>query len=97
MKKLLLFFFSIIAYNSLNAQTITFIDPVFKNKLLESSIDNLIAKNSQGDYFAIDANANNEIETAEALEVIELNINNSSITSLAEIAYFLNLEVLNCG
>ena len=63
MKKLYLLLF-LPFFCSLNAQIITFPDSAFKAKLLESSPNNFIARNLNGDYFSIDSNSNNEIELA---------------------------------
>ncbi len=96
MKKLyLLLFFTLFIFTS-KAQVITFSDAAFKSKLLESSPDNFISRNLNGDYFAIDANANNEIEETEALEVAFLEIDGAAISSLNDITYFTNLVSLNC-
>jgi uncharacterized repeat protein (TIGR01451 family) len=94
-KSTLLLFFVLFVY-SLHGQTITFTDPAFKAKLLASGTDNFIARDLNGDYFSIDANANNEIEIAEAQQVGFLEIENSSISSLDEINNFTNLIFLNC-
>lgn len=96
MKKSYFLLFIVSFVTSLNAQIITFSDPVFKAKLLESSLGNFIARDLNGDYFAIDANSNGEIEAAEALQVGFLQIENSSISSLNEINNFTGLVSLNC-
>ena len=96
MKKTVLLFSLVLFVHSLNAQIISFSDPIFKAKLLESSPSNFIARNLNGDYFSIDANANAQIEIAEALQVGFLEIENSSITSATEIQQFANLILLNC-
>ncbi|WP_035126928.1 DUF7619 domain-containing protein [Flavobacterium aquatile] len=96
MKKCSLFLFFVVFVSVMNGQTITFTDPVFKNKLLESSTTNFIARNLNGDYFSIDSNSNGEVEIAEALQVGFLQIENSSINSLNEINNFSNLITLNC-
>ena len=95
MKKLYLLLF-LPFFCSLNAQIITFPDSAFKAKLLESSPNNFIARNLNGDYFSIDSNSNNEIEFTEALAVAYLEIDNSSISSLNGINNFTNLLLLNC-
>ena len=79
-----------------NAQVITFTDPVFKAKLLESSPGNFIARDLSGDYFSIDSNTNNEIEVSEALSVGYLEIGGYAITSLEGIQNFTNLVYLLC-
>ena len=96
MKKITLLSFFILFVCVLNAQVITFSDPLFKTKLIESSANNFIARDLNGDYFSIDANSNGEIEIAEALQVGFLEIENSTISSLNEINNFTNLISLNC-
>ncbi|HEY0091237.1 MAG TPA: T9SS type A sorting domain-containing protein, partial [Flavobacterium sp.] len=68
----------------------------FKNKLLEASTDNSIAKNLDGTYFKIDSNNDGEIQESEALQVSELNVLSSSIAYFDGIAYFQNLIKLEC-
>ncbi len=96
MKKVFLIFFLVPFVHSIHAQIITFTDPVFKAKLLESSPGSFVARDLSGEYFSIDANSNAEIEISEAMQVGYLEIENSSITSIAEIFQFTNLTFLNC-
>lgn len=96
MKNLFLFLFLIPFALTINGQTITFTDPTFKNKLLDSSSGNFIAQNLSGDYFMIDANSNNEIEESEALQVSALDVNSSSISSLGGVSFFTNLTTIYC-
>ncbi len=70
MRQYLLFF--ILITTSVNSQNIIFSDPVFKAKLLESSISNTIAKDINGNNIKIDVNSDNEIEQSEALAVYRL-------------------------
>lgn len=56
------------------AQIINFSDANFKAKLLSSSPSNTIAKDLSGNYFAIDANADGEIQQTEADAVGELQV-----------------------
>ncbi|MBF6607728.1 MAG: leucine-rich repeat domain-containing protein, partial [Flavobacterium sp.] len=86
----------ICAIYSTTAQTISFADPNFKAKLLQSSTSNNIATAGGFNYIKIDANNNGEIEVSEVLPVKMLNIGNGSISSLAGIEYFTNLEFLYC-
>ncbi|MBN8641573.1 MAG: T9SS type A sorting domain-containing protein [Flavobacteriales bacterium] len=90
---LALLLFSVI---NANAQVIDFQDVNFKNTLLVSSPSNFIAKNSNGEFFSIDANGNSEIEVTEALEVSYLNVSYANITSVAECSYFQNLKLFYC-
>lgn len=78
------------------SQQIAFADSDFKNKLLQSSASNSIAKNLSGNFFRIDSNNNNQIEVNEALEVSYLNVGYSSISNIQEIFYFSNLIELRC-
>lgn len=96
MKNLYLFLLLIPFVQTINGQIITFTDPTFKNKLLDSNPGNFIAQNLNGDYFMIDSNSNNEIELSEALQVSALDINSSSISSLEGINFFTNLTTLYC-
>ena len=89
------FFF--ISFAQLFGQTINFSDQAFKQQLLLSNSGNFIAQNLNGDFFAIDSNANNQIEVNEALLVSSLNIEGLGITSLSELYFFLNLRGLNCS
>ncbi|AZA57184.1 hypothetical protein EG350_08315 [Chryseobacterium shandongense] len=56
------------------AQIINFSDANFKAKLLSSSPSNTIAKDLSGNYFAIDANNDGEIQQTEADAVGELQV-----------------------
>jgi Leucine-rich repeat (LRR) protein len=89
---LLLLFFTGLA----GAQTITIPDANFKAKLLEANTFNSIAKDSGGNPMNIDVNYDGYIQQSEALQVHELNVSSSGITSLAAIEYFENLEFLDC-
>lgn len=93
--KIALLFFLLLGLH-LKAQVISFNDSTFKSILLQSSSNNFIAQNSNGDYFAIDSNNNNEIEVDEAAQVAYLEIGSASITSLNGISYFVNLIALRC-
>lgn len=96
MKNLYFLAFAFFFVTISNAQVITFTDPVFKAKLLESSPGNFIARDLSGDYFSIDSNTNNEIEVSEALAVGYLEIGGYAITSLEGIQNFTNLVYLLC-
>jgi Leucine-rich repeat (LRR) protein len=97
MKKKYFALLLILINSALTAQKITFSDPVFKAKLLQSDADSMIARNLSDDYFAIDVNSNGEIEINEALQVAHLDIENASISSLSGIENFINLVSLQCG
>ena len=102
MKEKLLIFLIVLPFFTL-AQVVTIPDSNFKFKLLQSSPSNTIAKNSSGNSIAIDSNANGEIETQEALQVFQLDVNNqgspvnAKIVSLSGISGFSQLRVLNCN
>lgn len=97
MKKRYFIILLVLTSSILTAQTIIFADAVFKAKLLQSDTNSLVARNLSDDYFSIDVNNNGEIEIAEALQVSHLNIEGSSISSVAGIANFTNLTSLQCG
>ena len=83
----------------INAQTVNIPDAVFKDKLLESSHSNTIAKNLDGLYFTIDSNNDDEIQVSEVLQVSALNVFDEFaelfIHDLAGVEAFLNLLELN--
>lgn len=79
------------------SQVINFPDINFKTRLMQSSVTTNIAVDVNGDFIVIDANGDNEIQVEEALTVYDLDLNNSSITSLSGIEYFANLRWLNCS
>lgn len=89
---LLLILFSGIA----NSQTILFDGNSFKNKLLQSSVGNSIAKNSLDENIKIDANNDFQISQQEAILVYKLDVSQSSITNLVGLEYFTNLRELEC-
>ncbi|WP_394774073.1 T9SS type A sorting domain-containing protein [Flavobacterium sp.] len=71
-------------------------DPIFKAKLLSATNQNYVARNLSGSYFKIDANNDKEIQLSEAFNVYSLTLNESNISSLLGIEYFVNLGVLDC-
>lgn len=73
MKKKLSLLFLLLAIVT-NAQIVNIPDANFKAKLLSSSPSNTIAKNLSGNYFAIDANGDGEIQQTEADAVAELEV-----------------------
>lgn len=75
---------------------INFTDPIFKAKLLSATNQNYVARNLYGSYFKIDANNDKEIQLSEAFNVYSLTLNESNISSLLGIEYFVNLGVLDC-
>lgn len=54
----------------------------FKTKILASSTGNTIAKDLNGNYFAVDSNADGNIDITEAENVSELDLSNSNIDNL---------------
>lgn len=94
MKTKLLFwlaFFSI----GMQAQNINFLDANFKAMLLSSSPNNEIAKNLSGNYFAIDANADGEIQLSEAEQVGSLYIGyNNYVTNFQDVLNFISINEL---
>jgi uncharacterized repeat protein (TIGR01451 family) len=96
MKKLTLLLYLLLFAGIANSQTITFEGTIFKNKLLESSLGNSIAKNSLDESMKIDANDDNEISQQEAILVYKLDVSQSSITNLVGLEYFINVRELEC-
>ncbi len=80
-------------------QTVNIPDANFKAELLISSADypNLIARDLNGDYIAIDANQDGEIQNSEAENVSYLYIVDANVMSLQGIEAFSNLEYLTCS
>ncbi|SHE76877.1 DUF7619 domain-containing protein [Chryseobacterium takakiae] len=96
MKKKLSLLFLLLAIVT-KAQIINIPDANFKAKLLSSSPANTVAKNLSGNYFAIDANGDGEIQQTEAEQVKYLDIFSSNIYSLIGIISFINLQYLSCS
>ena len=78
-----------------DAQIINFPDANLKAKLLSATDLNFVALTPTG-WGPIDTNTDNEIEVAEALLITRLNVDSASISSLAGLEAFSNLEVLGC-
>ena len=97
MKKFYLLFVVLMGFGSVSGQVINLPDGVFKAELLNSYPGNITARNLEGNYFAIDANSNGEIEVSEALQVSSLLVNNSYISSMEGINSFTSLEYLYCN
>ncbi len=76
-------FFLLLTINLVSAQIIQFDDSNFKNALLTHNP-------------VIDTNSDGEIQVSEAEVVLRLHIASQNISSLDGIAYFLNLEWLDC-
>lgn len=93
-----LFYFFILLMTSLgmNGQSLN-LEGNFKTKLLASSSGNTIAKDLNGNYFAIDSNGDGDINKSEAEEVAELNISNSNIGEVNGVFHFKNLVKLDCS
>ena len=97
MKKLYFLVIALCVLSTAKAQIITFPDANFKAKLLLSSTSNSIAENLQGNNFKIDANNDGEIQLSEALQVKDLDVYYSSITSLVGVENFSNMTALHCS
>ena len=97
MKKLYFLVVALCVFNGLTAQIVTIPDAYFKEKLLAASSSNATAKDLAGNYFKIDSNFNNQIELSEALQVSNLNVSGSTISSLQGVLSFTNLQNLNCS
>jgi len=69
----------------------------FKAKLVNSTATNYVARNLSGQYFAVDANGDGQIQRSEAANVYSIKVSASSITSMEGINSFVNLGVLDCS
>ena len=96
MKKKLSLLFLLLAIVT-NAQIVNIPDANFKAKLLSSSPSNTVAKNFANYYFAIDANADGEIQQTEAQQVKDLDISYSNVSSVVGILSFVNLQSLTAN
>lgn len=76
----------------INSQIVNIPDANFKAKLLSSSPSNTVAKDLNGNYFAIDANGDGEIETTEAEQVGELVLIDNNILNYQGILFFSNVK-----
>ncbi|NDI97678.1 T9SS type A sorting domain-containing protein [Flavobacterium sp. LaA7.5] len=92
MKKHLLFFLLLITAVS-SAQIVNIPDENFKNKLLEASTENDIAKDINNINLTIDINEDGEIQISEAEAVYSLHTDDAGITSLTGLEAFTNLKV----
>jgi Leucine-rich repeat (LRR) protein len=97
MKKNYFLLFAFFLLVSVNAQVVEFKDSNFKTKLLQSSTNNAIAKDLEGNFCKIDANDDNEIQLTEALNISKLNLYQSQISDLSGISNFSNLSFLDCS
>lgn len=84
-----------ILFPILNAQVVTIPDANFKAKLLTSSSTNAVAKDLSGNWFAIDANNDGQIQISEALNVSYLFLDQGQITDVTGIKSFSNLETFS--
>ncbi|WP_116787150.1 DUF7619 domain-containing protein [Flavobacterium psychrotrophum] len=94
--KLKLLFIFLFVTTGVFAQIINIPDANFKNKLLQASLTNGVAKDIAYQNIVVDINGDGEIEQAEALRVYRLGLQASSIASLEGISYFTNLLDLYC-
>ncbi|WP_264520794.1 T9SS type A sorting domain-containing protein [Flavobacterium sp. N1994] len=78
-----------------NATNIVFDGTVFKNKVLQSSTSNSIAKDNNGNNLKVDADGDNEISLTEANAVYQLDVSSASIVNLTGIESFTNLRTLD--
>lgn len=72
-------------------------DANFKLLLLNTSEVSNVAKNLNGEFFAIDINNDEEIQFSEALQVGYLRLYSANIASLLGIEAFENLTTLDCS
>jgi hypothetical protein len=80
-----------------SAQLVSIPDANLKAKILSSSPSNTVARDLAGNYFAVDANSDGEIQQSEASQVKSLNVSASSVASLTGITAFDKLESLDCS
>jgi len=97
MKKMYYLMFLFFTTGVLQAQTVFITDANFKNRLLEASPSNTIAKDADGNSITIDINGDSEIQESEASAVYELDVHSSQISDLNGIEYFVNLSRLDCS
>ncbi|RTY85629.1 T9SS C-terminal target domain-containing protein, partial [Flavobacterium sp. GSN2] len=97
MKKFYFLLLGLFLFSGVYAQIVNIPDANFKAKLLSATPSNYIAKNLAGNYIKIDSNSNGQIEASEAMQVGELYVYNSAISSLEGINSFTNLKALNCS
>lgn len=81
----------------IKAQIVNIPDANFKNKLLEASSSNDIAKDINGNNMTVDNNGDDEIQESEALAVYKLELFGSNISDLTGIEAFTNLTELGCS
>jgi hypothetical protein len=96
MKRFLLLLATFVAWTS-NAQIVNIPDANFKSYLLNITSDSREAKNSSGNYIAIDANADGEIQVIEAESIYELEISPTSsnrFSSIEGIEAFTSVNTL---
>lgn len=105
MKRKITFLLSFTALFSY-AQNISFADPQFKSKLLQTapgniSTSNIYAEDINGNSVAVDANGDGEIQISEAQNIKILKITSPSsviqLNSVAELSHFSNLTKLDFG
>ena len=102
MKKFYLLFVALFVMGNVIGQIVNIPDPIFKAKLVASSISNSVAGGGVNGYAVkVDVNNDGEIQESEALNVTSLNLsgdqtNSSAISDLTGINYFLNLKMLRC-
>ncbi|WP_162126296.1 T9SS type A sorting domain-containing protein [Flavobacterium phycosphaerae] len=87
----------LLVFGMAGAQVVTIPDANFKAKLLSASPTNPIAMNLAGNYIAIDANNDGQIQVSEALQIKELFVDNANIADVTGIASFANLEFFKCS
>lgn len=78
-------------------QIVNIPDINFKNKLLSSAPNNVVAQDIDGNFISIDSNSNGEVEASEALAVYYLDVDGASINVLTGIEAFVNLRSLGCS
>ncbi len=95
MKKITVTLLLIGLVNFCKAQDIIFSDINLRSVLVSAAPNNATATNLAGENFRIDSNFDNIIQVSEALQVKELNLENSFLRSLDGLENFQNLTLLN--
>ncbi|MEO0038370.1 MAG: hypothetical protein RIQ59_1581 [Bacteroidota bacterium] len=98
--KIKIILFLLVITTLCNAQIVSIPDAIFKSRLVNSNVQNERAKNLLGNYFAIDANADGEIQVSEAAQVSYIYISQNDgygIYSLEGINDFPNLNYFSCS
>ncbi len=81
--------------NLVSAQNISFTDINLKNLLVSIQANHGRATNLQNQQTKVDTNNDGEIQISEAMNIKTISLDNSNITNLIGIEYFVNLTNIN--